>query len=102
MNHLFHSFSIAILFFLLVRDATSCLDWRSGILATGSWDGSVKIWNCNEINGYTINVERDFVAQLDHNSQVRLSLTWKSWAQTGKLANGFLSSFLGNVTCRDP
>lgn len=52
------------------RDAISCMDWRSGILATGSWDATVKIWQCNQINGFQVNIERDFLAQLDHNSQV--------------------------------
>ena len=50
------------------------MDWSSGILATGSWDATVKVWQCNELNGYLVNIEHDFLAQLDHNSQV-LELT---------------------------
>ncbi len=46
------------------------MDWCSGILATGSWDATVKVWQCNELNGYLVNIEHDFLAQLDHNSQV--------------------------------
>lgn len=57
---------------LCVRDAISCMDWCSGILATGSWDATVKVWQCNELNGYLVNIEHDFLAQLDHNSQVLL------------------------------
>ena len=33
-------------------DAISCMDWRSGVLATGSWDSTVKLWQCSEVNGY--------------------------------------------------
>ena len=33
-------------------DAISCMDWRSGVLATGSWDSTVKLWQGSEVNGY--------------------------------------------------
>ena len=46
------------------------MDWRSGLLATGSWDGTVKVWACNELNGYQVSISRDLLAQLDHSSQV--------------------------------
>ena len=36
------------------RDAVSCLDWNKGILVTGSWDASVKVWKCNDINGFQV------------------------------------------------
>lgn len=52
------------------RDAVSCLDWRGGILATGSWDCTVKIWACNEVNGYKVRLGEDFKAELDHASHV--------------------------------
>lgn len=47
------------------RDAISCMDWRSGVLATGSWDATVKVWQCHEVN-----LEHDLLAQLEHSSQV--------------------------------
>ena len=50
------------------RDAISCIDWNKGILATGSWDATVKIWQCNEIN--LVNLNQDLLAQLDHDSHV--------------------------------
>ncbi|XP_040571952.1 protein FAN [Lepeophtheirus salmonis] len=56
-------------FLSIHSDAISCMDWRSGVLATGSWDSLVKIWHCNEANGYKIGFS-DLLAQLDHNSQV--------------------------------
>ena len=53
------------------RDVISCIDWQNGLLATGSWDGSVKVWHCTEVNGYVVNADADyFVAALDHTSQV--------------------------------
>ena len=53
------------------RDVISCMDWKNGLLATGSWDGSVKVWHCTEVNGYAVNGDADyFVAVLDHTSQV--------------------------------
>lgn len=40
-------------------------------MATGSWDATVKIWQCNEIhNGHLDNLEQDLLAQLEHESQV--------------------------------
>jgi len=51
------------------RDAISCLDWRKGILASGSWDGLVKVWHCTEVSGYHVNNEA-FIASLEHASQV--------------------------------
>ena len=51
------------------RDAVSCLDWRNGVLASGSWDGSVKVWHCTEVSGHLISAD-SFVAALEHNSQV--------------------------------
>ena len=36
------------------RDAISCMDWNRGILATGSWDATVKVlWNCPPKNTFT-------------------------------------------------
>ena len=53
------------------RDVISCIDWQNGLLATGSWDGCVKVWHCTEVNGYVVNADADyFVAVLDHTSQV--------------------------------
>ena len=53
------------------RDVISCMDWKNGILATGSWDGCVKVWHCTEVNGYAVNSDADyFVAAFDHTSQV--------------------------------
>ena len=53
------------------RDAVSCIDWNKGILASGSWDATVKVWQCNELNnGQIVNVDQDLLAQLEHNSQV--------------------------------
>lgn len=77
------------------RDAISCMDWNRGILATGSWDATVKVlwncppkihflcatsfssfhpdqvWRCNEINnGHLDNLEGDLLAQLEHENQV--------------------------------
>ena len=42
-----------------------------GILATGSWDASVKVWQCNDINAYQVNLEHDLLSQLEHENQVR-------------------------------
>ena len=50
------------------RDAISCMDWNKGVLATGSWDATVKIWQCNEIN--LVNLDHDLLAQLEHDTQV--------------------------------
>ena len=50
------------------RDAISCMDWNKDILATGSWDATVKIWQCNEIN--LVNLDHNLLAQLEHDSQV--------------------------------
>ena len=53
------------------RDVISCMDWQNGLLATGSWDGLVKVWHCTEVNGHLVNADSDyFVAALDHTSQV--------------------------------
>lgn len=54
----------------LFSDAVSCMDWRSGLLATGSWDSTVKLWQCSEVNGYKVRLEKDLVATLEHSSQV--------------------------------
>ena len=51
-------------------DAISCMDWRAGVLATGSWDSSVKLWQCSEVNGYKVRLEKDLLATLEHTSQV--------------------------------
>lgn len=51
------------------RDAISCMDWNDGILATGSWDASVKIWRCNDI-AHQVNLEQDLLATLEHDNQV--------------------------------
>jgi hypothetical protein len=29
-------------------DAVSCLDWSGGRLASGGWDGRVRVWRCCE------------------------------------------------------
>ena len=29
-------------------DAVSCLDWSGGRLASGGWDGRVRVWRCQE------------------------------------------------------
>ena len=42
-----------------------------GILATGSWDASVKVWQCNDMNAYQVNLEHDLLSQLEHENQVR-------------------------------
>jgi len=52
------------------RDAISCMDWNKGVLATGSWDASVKVWQCNDINAYQVNLEHDLLSQLEHENQV--------------------------------
>lgn len=53
------------------RDAISCMDWRSGLLATGSWDSSVKLWECSRANGYKVSLSRgDLLAELEHSNQV--------------------------------
>lgn len=36
------------------RDAVSCMDWRNGLLATGSWDGAVKVWHATEVTGQSV------------------------------------------------
>ncbi len=34
------------------RDAVSCMDWNKGILATGSWDATVKVRTQWEFFGF--------------------------------------------------
>jgi WD40 repeat protein len=46
------------------------MDWENGILATGSWDSTVKLWQCSEANGYKIRLGVDEKAELEHSSQV--------------------------------
>lgn len=52
------------------RSAITCLDWHSGLLATGSLDSTVKLWHCNEFNCHRP-AEKDHMATLKHQSQVR-------------------------------
>ena len=54
----------------LSRDAVSCMDWKSGILATGSWDSTVKIWQCNELNGHKVRLDQDLLGELEHSGSV--------------------------------
>ena len=46
------------------RDAISCMDWNKSILATGSWDATVKIWQCNEIN--LVNLDHNLLGMVSH------------------------------------
>ena len=54
------------------KDAVSCMDWHTGVLATGSWDSGVKLWHCNEVNGYNVrpDSDSDLIAELKHSSPV--------------------------------
>ena len=56
--------------FFLLDDLLSDLFYL-GILATGSWDASVKVWQCNDMNAYQVNLEHDLLSQLEHENQVR-------------------------------
>jgi len=40
------------------RSGISCMDWQQGLLATGSWDGSVCLWQCSAANGHTPSVRK--------------------------------------------
>jgi len=51
------------------RDAVSCLDWRPGLLATGSADGTVCLWQCGAANGHSPTAS-DALARLEHSSPV--------------------------------
>ena len=46
------------------------MDWRHGLLATGSWDSTVKLWHCSKANGYKVRLSSDQIAELEHTSQV--------------------------------
>jgi factor associated with neutral sphingomyelinase activation len=46
------------------------MDWRGEVLATGSWDSTVKIWHCSEANGYKVRLDKDLMAELESTSQV--------------------------------
>ena len=50
-------------------DAVSCIGWGKGVLATGSWDGLVKLWACVSTNSYTVRMT-DLTGELDHASPV--------------------------------
>ena len=53
------------------RDAVSSLAYTasSSILASGSWDGSVKLWRCCQANNYSVGLN-DLMCDLDHGSAV--------------------------------
>ena len=51
------------------NDAVSCLVWARGLLASGSWDGTVKIWKCEAANDFAVRLS-DLVSQLEHGSPV--------------------------------
>ena len=50
-------------------DAVSCIGWGKGMLATGSWDGLVKLWTCVSSSSYTVRLT-DLTGELDHASPV--------------------------------
>jgi len=76
-------------------DAVSCLGWSRdsrgssegesrGLLASGSWDSSVKVWRCDGEKDYGV-VAADLLAVLDHGSQVTcLDIQ----AQAGQIVTG--------------
>ncbi|XP_046385012.1 protein FAN-like [Ischnura elegans] len=51
-------------------DAISCLSWAGCLLATGSWDGSVRLWRLSPPPALIGNPARALVAQLDHEARV--------------------------------
>ena len=51
------------------NDAVSCLAWERGLLASGSWDGTVKIWKCEASNDFAVRLA-DLTNQLEHGSPV--------------------------------
>ena len=50
-------------------DAVSCLAWAGGLLASGSWDGTVKLWRCLAARDFAVHLA-DLETQLEHSSAV--------------------------------
>ena len=64
-----------------------------GLLASGSWDATVKVWRCNEINhGHLVNLDHDLLAQLEHENQVSAVALCPDNSQ---LVNGDFSEKIG-------
>jgi len=68
-------------------DAVSCIGWGQGILATGSWDGLVKLWTCVSTNSYTVKLA-DLTGELDHASPVTCLDLQMEGEGMGTLASG--------------
>lgn len=53
------------------EDAVTCLAWRPGLLASGSWDCSVRLWRVDETLGrQPIRAAAAFLAELEHDERV--------------------------------
>ena len=50
-------------------DAVSCLVFSRHSLASGSWDGTVKVWRCEPDNSYSLSLT-DMLCSLDHGAAV--------------------------------
>jgi factor associated with neutral sphingomyelinase activation len=68
-------------------DAVSCLGWARGVLASGSWDGTVKLWRCEAARDYTVRLA-DLSGQLDHGSPVTCLALQLGGPGGGSLAAG--------------
>ena len=51
-------------------NAVSCLTWSSGVLATGSWDCTARVWSCTEVDKYKIKIGSSLKCEIDHDNKL--------------------------------